>query len=146
MVLMKLRNGLEVDPQKHYEMVRDNNPFMREGQCNRCGKCCHFIINRETRERVPCEFLRYDGNTAVCLIYKTRPQNCKDHPVLPYKTEEDKEWYKDCGYTFRANIELEKQEALDRLNLKCYFCPTQKYQEACKLRIELIEDILQNCR
>jgi phosphatidylserine decarboxylase len=42
----------------------------REGDCRRCGTCCHFVYR--------CPFLL--DNT--CLIYEKRPKQCREFPVL----------------------------------------------------------------
>lgn len=41
--------------------------YRREGECNRCGKCCEG-----------CEYYKGGG---VCAIYETRPQVCVEFPT-----------------------------------------------------------------
>jgi Fe-S-cluster containining protein len=128
-----------------YNVVKANNPWKREGYCKRCGKCC-YIWNRQpdgTKRREPCDFLRYDGNTAVCLIYDTRPDICRDFPVLPYLSKQDKEWYTDCGYFFSTNIEEETHDAIKKLNTYCGECKKQN-KDFCPRRIKFLEDIFKN--
>ncbi len=44
----------------------------QDGECNRCGQCCHYVINGK-RTDLPCQFLEYltDGKTR-CKVYKFR--------------------------------------------------------------------------
>ena len=50
--------------------------------CLRCGYCCREIWpgnNNESGENKPCPHLsQVPGGVAVCDIYSTRPQRCKD--------------------------------------------------------------------
>lgn len=60
--------------------------YLRKGKCNRCGWCCEY--------RVCPEYLRYDGDIAICTIYKNRPGECKRFPQAPPILHEG------CGFYF----------------------------------------------
>jgi len=61
----------------------------REGQCQRCGACCHLPVR--------CWFLkqRSDG-TQYCAIYHFRPLNCRKYP----RTEKEHITKCSCGFSF----------------------------------------------
>ena len=65
--------------------------YKRKGRCLRCGSCCLC-------EDPACEYLSFDDNVAVCLIYKQadRPLRCKLFPEMPPIPKE----FKDCGFYF----------------------------------------------
>ena len=50
--------------------------YIRKGECLRCGWCC-------IQEN--CEYLEWDGDTAICKIYNDpdRPEKCKLFPEMP---------------------------------------------------------------
>ena len=61
----------------------------REGECKRCGKCCHLP------KRCPC--LTYDKDMARCKIYPFRLPQCRKYP----RTEKES-LVETCGYEFNG--------------------------------------------
>jgi len=61
---------------------------IRKGKCNRCGKCCDY------GGKWPCEYLRFDGDIAICNIYENRPKVCR---LYPQRLEDV---FEGCGFYF----------------------------------------------
>ncbi|NYT02942.1 MAG: hypothetical protein GKC10_09345 [Methanosarcinales archaeon] len=62
---------------------------MREGKCNRCGKCCRGCP-------------AHDASGNRCRIYAHRPDICREFPLTP----EDIQHIKNCGYKFNKQSKL----------------------------------------
>jgi len=78
--------GVPINPRDH-----DDLPA-----CAGCGRCCHLVVELRTDDRVPEEFVvehsgarcmdqrgngacvALDPVTALCTIYESRPQTCRD--------------------------------------------------------------------
>ena len=56
-----------IDTSEELNNTELNKTYLREGECNRCGKCCGR-----------CEHFLGDN---VCTIYDTRPLRCADYPT-----------------------------------------------------------------
>lgn len=62
----------------------------REGNCRRCGKCCHLPKR--------CPYLTYEKEKARCKIYAFRLPQCRKYP----RTNKES-LIEDCGYHFNSN-------------------------------------------
>jgi Fe-S-cluster containining protein len=89
----------------------------KTGFCNRfCGRCCNLAHWQQhplyetvknileappfigMNERGDCNHLQWRNGQAVCGIYETRPEICRDFPVHPLSIDTIPE----CTVTFRV--------------------------------------------
>ncbi len=106
------------------EFVRDNNVFIRSGECLRCGKCCYAYDRvEEPREIIPCKDLSYDekGIASCGREGINKPQICIECPIYPHQCTFN-EAIAGCGYTWTVNPALSKTEALEKFNRICDLC------------------------
>lgn len=124
---------MDIPYEEFWELIKNNNPFVHEGECNRCGKCCYWKgstklpdgSNDPNSPRFPCPHLSFDKEgLAVCNIYGTDeyPEECAAFPMFPFTEMDAEEYYKDC--TMRAVVDesLSRTEFYEKLNVKCQYC------------------------
>jgi len=64
----------------------------REGDCNRCGRCCRIGYVCPMLEELP------DGSSR-CRAYSLRPPNCRKFPIVPADVHDVDGM---CSYTFQG--------------------------------------------
>lgn len=90
----------------------------RQGNCNRCGKCCSFdgLVESETSLiakvakqagatideikaaiRFDCPKLLKSGSVCFCRDYENRPDFCKQYPAEPA------DLVAGCGFSFNGS-------------------------------------------
>jgi hypothetical protein len=76
-----------------------------EFKCNRCGRCCHFILNGQIKK---CRFCIKIGDITVCRKYKNRLKEViysdKDKKTFCGERINTKYDYKDCPYNTNKEI------------------------------------------
>lgn len=110
------------------------NPYIRVGECNKCGKCCRQIYSVDTYTEkefkimqflyppyrrfyikdkdengnfiFACKYIKDDGN---CAVYNKRPRLCKSYPIP--KFNRSLTLPEGCGYKF---IKKEFKEFLEQ--------------------------------
>jgi len=125
--------------------IKDNNIFIRSGSCNRCGMCCSSIYDKHPDlggVKIPCSHLSFDGKgLATCDIHEgVRPQICIDNPIYPTACMVP-EAIESCGYSWKVNSELKKEDALKMFDRICSLC-----YRPCTWKDEVIKEINEVCK
>lgn len=71
------------------------NLKLREGICNKCGKCCMIVYK--------CPFVKEKDGNFICLIYKLRPLQCRAFPINKYDLKDI--GFK-CSFQFKHNNDI----------------------------------------
>jgi len=127
------------------ENIKNKFCFIRSGECKRCGKCCYVWKGSDKIgiERSPCEHLEFnESGLAVCKLGDDKSEGCKEFPMRPIAIGYDKEYFKDCGYSFKLRTDVTKEELLDNLEYICSLCEqSDEKKEICSKKQELINII-----
>ena len=131
-----------IDTQEDVDDIKKHLNFVRNGSCKRCGNCCYIWNGKESKERVTCKHLYFDGNgLAICDLGENKPAGCKAYPMRPHALGNDIDYFKDCGYIFTLRTDLTKQEMIDNLSYVCSKCLGGNIPIFCAKRQDL-EDII----
>ena len=60
--------------------------------CKRCGLCCKDYNPFSDNQVSQCEQLLFVDGKAICKIYETRPNRCRNYPDPCCKCEGGLEW------------------------------------------------------
>ncbi|KKN90791.1 hypothetical protein LCGC14_0223740 [marine sediment metagenome] len=137
-----------VDKETYWKKVNfivDTSIFIRNGACNRCGKCCYAYDEEHPPEegiKVPCTKLSYDGALAICGIQENKYQICKDNPIYPTPCMVS-EAVDTCGYSWVVDNSLTKTKALDKFNIICDVCHRK---EPCTYYDKIVNEINEVCK
>lgn len=127
-----------IPPQIAEKIALSKLLYIRKGECKRCGSCCSYI-DKEGKKQ-PCKYLSFDKDgLAICSIYETRPNRCRDFPPKPDVTHKHPE----CGYYFEIDTSLKYDTAIARLDDMCAICIFDKAN--CLQRAKNEKDINLSC-
>lgn len=75
----------------------DKTHYNREGECNRCGKCCYWVARDGSLK--PCKHLNYDDEgLAICDLHgkPERPNRCINFP----EKRDTLNKFQNCGFNW----------------------------------------------